>query len=265
MHVFVGFAVIVFAFVASKYTSEALAFGGLLNPPALVLLSLGPLGASLVAHPFSEWRRNLAVLLRAFRHDKRTNFLVASREMEAIARAVRESRWQDAEDVVARAESEQVKAIAPHLLARLELDALHEAIASTSFGWMVEVKAADDFMQGLARFSPAFGMIGTIMGLVDLFKNMRDSASLGPGMAMALLATLYGLILCYIFYMPLAQRIRTYLVAGAHEQRVIERAVNMIIAGRPVGEVKTAVLDGASESNGHSAAASVGAPEQSRG
>ena len=115
---------------------------------------------------------------------------------------------------------------------------------------MVEVKAADDFMQGLARFSPAFGMIGTIMGLVDLFKNMRDSASLGPGMAMALLATLYGLMFCYIVYMPLAQRIRTYLVAGAHEQRVIERAINMIVAGRPVGEVKTAVLEGAAESNG---------------
>ena len=42
------------------------------------------------------------------------------------------------------------------------------------------VKSADELLQGLARFSPAFGMIGTIMGLVDLFKNMRDSASLGP-------------------------------------------------------------------------------------
>lgn len=264
MHVVIGVAITLLAFVASHYTQEELAFGGLVNPAALVLLAVGPIGVTLVAHPFSEWKRNLGVLLRAFRHDKRQSFIVASREMEAVARAVRESRWQDAEDVVANAESEQVKAIAPHLLAHLELDALHEAIASTSFGWMVEVKAADDFMQGLARFSPAFGMIGTIMGLVDLFKNMRDSASLGPGMAMALLATLYGLILCYIVYMPLAQRIRTYLVAGAHEQRVIERAVNMIIAGRPVGEVKTAVLNGAAESNGH-ASTSLPTPATTRG
>lgn len=245
MHVLLGIAVTLLAFFASHWTHEALYAGGLLNPAAAVLLAIGPLGAALIANPFAEWRSHFAVLRRAFGHNRRQNLLQAAEEMTQIARAVRETRWTEAEILVQRARSEHVRSLAPHLLARLDQDALRESVANSSFRWMAEVKAADDFVQGLARYAPAFGMIGTIMGLVDLFKNMRDSASLGPGMAMALLATLYGLGLCYCLYMPVAQRIRTYLTAGAHELRVIERALGVIVDGRPVHEVRTAVLDGA--------------------
>lgn len=262
MHVIFGILLTAVGFGVSYAVKESLLFDGLLNPAALILLALGPLGVTMVSHPFREWGRNLSVLARAFRHNKVKSLTRAADEMGRLARAVRESRWQDAEQVVATADSEQVRNLAPHLLARLEPDALHEAVASSSFGWMVEVKTADEFLQGLARVSPAFGMIGTIMGLVDLFKNMRDSASLGPGMAMALLATLYGLILCYVFYMPLAQRVRSYLTAGAHEQRVIERALNLVMDGRPVGEIRSAVLNSAHEGKAgtFSAAPEAGAP-----
>lgn len=250
MHFLLGILVTVGAFVASQAVTDATHFGGLVNPSALVLLLVGPLGVSLISHPFASWKQNLVVMVRAFRHDKQRNLVQASDEMTTIARAVRESRWSEAEAAVQRAQSEQVKNLAPYLLGRLELPALHEAVASASFRWMTEVKAADDFLQGLARFSPAFGMIGTIMGLVELFKNMSNSQSLGPGMAMALLATLYGLILCYCVYMPLSQRIRTYLTAGAYEQRVIERSLNLITEGRTIGEVRGAVLDGAQGGSG---------------
>ncbi len=244
MHLVIGVALTVFAFFMSQYTSGAIEGTGLLNTGALVLLVLGPIGVTLVGHPFSQWRSNFRVLLRAFRYDRKRSLLVASEEMGQIARAVRESRWNEAEGAINGARSEQVKLLVPHLLAKLEPGPLKEAVASSAFRWMADVKAADEFLLGLARFSPAFGMIGTIMGLVDLFKNMRDSASLGPGMAMALLATLYGLILCYCVYMPLAQRVRAYLIAGAQEQRVIERAINLVSQGRPIHEVRSAVLDG---------------------
>jgi chemotaxis protein MotA len=245
MHVLAGILVTLGAFLLSKWAQSALPYFGLVNPAAMCLLFVGPLGVTLVSHQFKEWRSVFGVLGRAFRHDQLANLFRASEEMMSIGRAVRETRWQDAEDAVLRSQSEQVKLLAPHLLGRLEIESLRDAIASSSFRWMSEVKLADEFLQSLARLSPAFGMIGTIMGLVDLFANMRDSASLGPGMAMALLATLYGLILCYCVYMPLALRVRGYLAAGAGEQRVIERAIGLILEGRPVHEVRSAVLDAA--------------------
>jgi chemotaxis protein MotA len=246
MHLFLGVIVTLLAFLASKWAQANMPYFGLFNPAALVLLAIGPFGVSLISHQFKEWRSNFSVLLRAFRSDQTENLLRASDDMMQIGRAVREARWQDAEAAIARTQSEQVKLLAAHLLSRLEPDAMREAIGSSAFRWMSEVKLADEFFQSLARLGPAFGMIGTIMGLVDLFGHMRDSASLGPGMAVALLATLYGLILCYCIYMPLAQRVRAYLAAGVGEQRLIERAIGLIIEGRPVHEIRNALLDAAS-------------------
>ncbi len=247
MHVIAGIALTVLAFAAAGWLHQSLPPTGLLNPAALVLLVVGPVGVTVLAQPFRTLGGHFAVLLRAFSHDRRASLGHAAEEMGRIARAVRESRWGDAETAVRSARAEQVRRLAPHLLDRLEPDELHEAVASSAFRWMAEVKAADELMQGLARYAPAFGMIGTIMGLVDLFENLQDSASLGPGMAMALLATLYGLILCYCVYMPLSQRIRSYLVGGSQEQRLVERALFMIQGGRPVHEVSRAVLDGAAK------------------
>ncbi|MCK6548207.1 MotA/TolQ/ExbB proton channel family protein [Myxococcota bacterium] len=245
MHVLAGLVVSALAFYLAHWAQLSLPYFGLMNPAAMFLLGLGPLGVTLVSHPFKEWRSAFAVLFRAFRHDPHANLFRGSEEMSAIARAVRESRWGDAEGAIARSTSEQVRLLAPHLLGRLEPDALRDAIASSAFRWMSEVKLADELLQGLARLAPAFGMIGTIMGLVELFANMRDSASLGPGMAIALLATLYGLVLCYCFYMPLALRVRGYLSAGMGEQRAIEQAMGLILDGRPVHEVRNVMLDAA--------------------
>lgn len=245
MHVFAGILVTILAFLGAKWAQTHLPFSGLVNPPAMILLVVGPIGVTLVSHQFKDWKTVFGVMWRAFRHDPTANLFRASDEMLSIGRATREARWSEAEDAVLRSQSEQVKLLAPHLLARLEPDAMKQAVGASAFRWMTQVKLADEFLQSLARLSPAFGMIGTIMGMVDLFANMRDSASLGPGMAMALLATLYGLILCYCIYMPLALRVRGYLSAGAGEQRVIERAMQLILEGRPVHEVRSALLDAA--------------------
>lgn len=248
MHVLVGLVLTLSTFWLSKWAAGALPNFGLMNPAALILLALGPIGVSFLSHPLSVWLDTLRVLARAFRSEPTESMIRSSDEMLTLARAVRESRWQEAEEAIRRAENEHVRRLAPHVLARLEPDALREAVGNSAFRWMREVKLADELLQSLARLSPAFGMIGTIMGLVDLFSNMRDSASLGPGMAMALLATLYGLILCYCVYMPLALRTRGYLSSGVGEQRAIERALLVITEGRPVHEVRSALLDASSSS-----------------
>ncbi len=59
----------------------------------------------------------------------------------------------------------------------------------------------------LGRFAPAFGMIGTLVGLVIMLQNMDDPSKIGPGMAVALLTTMYGAIIANAFALPLADRL----------------------------------------------------------
>ncbi len=59
----------------------------------------------------------------------------------------------------------------------------------------------------LGKYAPAFGMIGTLIGLVIMLKNMDDPDKIGPGMAVAILTTMYGAIIANVFCLPLADKL----------------------------------------------------------
>jgi chemotaxis protein MotA len=58
-----------------------------------------------------------------------------------------------------------------------------------------------------ATWAPAFGMIGTLMGLVMMLVNLEDRAAIGPALGIAIITTLYGAIMCYLLFQPLGTRL----------------------------------------------------------
>jgi len=61
--------------------------------------------------------------------------------------------------------------------------------------------------KGMGDSAPAFGMIGTLIGLVQMLANMSDPSSIGPAMAVALLTTLYGALIANLVCLPLADKL----------------------------------------------------------
>lgn len=61
--------------------------------------------------------------------------------------------------------------------------------------------------KGLGSAAPAFGMIGTLVGLVNMLQNLSDPASIGPAMAVALLTTFYGAVLSNLVFLPMAKKL----------------------------------------------------------
>jgi len=59
----------------------------------------------------------------------------------------------------------------------------------------------------LSKYAPAFGMLGTIIGLIVMLRNMDDPAKIGPGMALALITTFYGSLLSNSLFQPLADKL----------------------------------------------------------
>src|SRR3954463_7202329 len=76
--------------------------------------------------------------------------------------------------------------------------------------------------------APAFGMVGTLIGMVQMFANMTDPSKLGPFMATALLATLYGALLANILCLPLADKLHLKLVDEEVNRTLIIDGVLMI-------------------------------------
>src|SRR5271168_699049 len=76
--------------------------------------------------------------------------------------------------------------------------------------------------------APAFGMIGTLIGMVQMFANMTDPSKLGPFMATALLATLYGAVVANILCLPIADKLHLKLVDEEINRTLIIDGILMI-------------------------------------
>lgn len=79
---------------------------------------------------------------------------------------------------------------------------------------MAEVTAMEDrhrkgrfILEKAGEYAPAWGMIGTLVGLVMMLQNLNDPSTLGPNMALALLTTLYGSLLANLVFLPMANKL----------------------------------------------------------
>ncbi|MGE0757320.1 MAG: motility protein A [Pirellulaceae bacterium] len=83
----------------------------------------------------------------------------------------------------------------------------------------------------VGKYAPAFGMIGTLLGLVMMLSNMSDPSSIGGSMAVALLTTLYGAVLSNIMCLPIAEKLAFYNRAEIHSLELILKGVLAIQSG----------------------------------
>jgi len=85
--------------------------------------------------------------------------------------------------------------------------------------------------KNMATMAPAMGMIGTLIGLVQMLANMSDPASIGPAMAVALLTTLYGAIIANVFAQPMADKLSRNTVLEKTNKNLILETITAIQEG----------------------------------
>ncbi|HHY05249.1 MAG TPA: motility protein A [Thermoanaerobacterales bacterium] len=69
-------------------------------------------------------------------------------------------------------------------------------------------KEGQGMYEAMGALSPAFGMIGTIVGLINMLNKLDDPAAIGPGMAVALVTTFYGALFANLFFLPVAGKLK---------------------------------------------------------
>lgn len=79
--------------------------------------------------------------------------------------------------------------------------------------------------------APAMGMIGTLIGLVQMLSNMEDPKSIGPAMAVALLTTLYGAVIANAFALPIAEKLKMVSNSEKLNKSLILESISCIQEG----------------------------------
>ncbi len=82
-----------------------------------------------------------------------------------------------------------------------------------------------------AAYGPPMGMVGTLIGLVAMLRNLSDPSKIGPAMASAMVTTLYGVGSCYLFFTPLFKKLMIRSEDEVHVKEMIIRGVLAIQSG----------------------------------
>ena len=83
----------------------------------------------------------------------------------------------------------------------------------------------------LAKYAPAWGMIGTLLGLILMLKSLDDPSKIGPGMALALITTLYGAVAANFVFSPIAGKLAERSEQELLQKEIIMRGVMSIQSG----------------------------------
>ena len=88
-----------------------------------------------------------------------------------------------------------------------------------------------EILSTMGAIGPAMGMIGTLIGLVQMLQNMSDPAAIGPAMAVALLTTFYGAVLANILFIPMAGKLKARSSTEILQKTVIAEGMDSILSG----------------------------------
>jgi len=239
MHVLfgmLGFAAVLAATVLLEQREST--FSGLFYRPALLLLCAGPVFISLISHKVEELLICVRSLWKAVRFSTGRSRAVLHEELSRFAAEVRRGRPGEALAIAEDARHELVRQLAPLVVKQYSPEDIERTAATASTVLASGLKRSEDVLTSLARVAPAVGLVGTTLGLITLLKDLRNFDHLGPSMALALLCTLYGLVLANGVYQPLARLVHVHAVATMEEARLLSRALILVSEGKPLADVR---------------------------
>ncbi|WP_372981753.1 motility protein A [Marinobacter sediminum] len=108
---------------------------------------------------------------------------------------------------------------------------VEEALAQEAQQISERYEVAERVFRGIGESAPAIGMLGTLIGLVQMLNTLDDPSSIGPAMAIALLTTLYGAFIAQLIALPLADKLQLKAEDETRNQMLIITSIKNIMRG----------------------------------
>ncbi|WP_315705234.1 MULTISPECIES: motility protein A [unclassified Bradyrhizobium] len=109
-----------------------------------------------------------------------------------------------------------------------DLEFIRDNLERDRDNFLMHLDEGSKIYRAIGDCAPAFGMVGTLIGMVQMFANMTDPSKLGPFMATALLATLYGALVANLFCLPIADKLHGKLLDEETNRTLIIDGILMI-------------------------------------
>ena len=206
------------------------ALSAFIDTPSLLITLGGTVAGTLINHPLQQMVGLVSVGMKAF-------FWTSLPSSELIEKIVGFAETARREGILALEQAvQEVDDAFMSTGIRLAVDGtepeLIQTILETELSFVEERhKAGAGIFTYMGSAGPAFGMIGTLVGLVNMLQNLDDPSALGPGMATALITTFYGAVVANLVFIPIAGKLRIRSAEELLQKRMIMEGIMSIQSG----------------------------------
>ncbi|MCL1940234.1 MAG: motility protein A [Desulfovibrionaceae bacterium] len=175
--------------------------------PSMLIVFGGTLGSTLTQYPLTTFLKVGKVIQKTLISKTPPTSMVIDQFMDYANRARREGILA-LESIVSGLDDAYLKKGLQLTVDGLEPEAIQAIMETEIDNTEARHEVGVDLAGAMGAYAPAFGMIGTVIGLVQMLKNMNDPSSIGPAMAIALITTFYGAILANLVFLPIVGKLK---------------------------------------------------------
>ena len=201
-----------------------------INVPSFIMVVGGTMAATLINFPLSDVLSVFNTAKNSFIQKASTTERIIEKLVEFATVARREgilaleSHASDAGDeFLQKSVQLAIDGTAPELI---------KDILTTEIAFMEDRHVmGQSIIAAMAAFAPAFGMVGTLIGLVAMLATLDDPSKIGGGMAIALLTTLYGALLANLLFLPIVGKLKVRTANELLQKEIIIEGILSIQSG----------------------------------
>ncbi len=175
--------------------------------PSLMIVLGGTIAATLVNFPMGDVIGAMKVTQKVIKEE----IMPSSKFIDQIVDISKKARTNGLlaiEEDLNNVDDDFLKITLQHVVNGTEAEDLGKIMDAELSLMKQRHKIGQKMYMAMGTYSPAFGMIGTLIGLIAMLQNLEDPAAVGPGMAMAMITTFYGALFANLFFLPMAGKLK---------------------------------------------------------
>ncbi len=200
------------------------------NVPGLVIVVIGTIAITLIKHRITSVAESFKLAFATAFLERTENPLILIQQVRELSAVVRK-------EGILGLESAEIED--PFLQKGIALcidghppDFIEESLIQELEQSIERYEVAEKVFRGIGETAPGLGMLGTLVGLVQMLNNMQEPSSVGPAMAVALLTTFYGAFIAQVIAIPLADKLNLKAMDEHRNMALIITSVQNILKGQ---------------------------------
>ncbi len=223
--VIIGFA----ALIGGNFL-EGGSWASLINGPAAIIVFGGTIGAAVLQTPLSGLKRAMSLFKWVVRPPSQ-KFQTGIKHVVSWAIAARREGLLGLENVSETEKDRFSRKGLQLLVDGSEPDVIRHVLETDLIVAEQRDHEAVQFYESMGGYAPTIGIIGAVMGLIHVMRHLSDPAELGPGIAVAFVATIYGVALANLLLLPIANKLKACIKEQSQYRELIIEGIISIADG----------------------------------